>query len=79
MDKLDYFKYDSIWKILFVLGADEYLERLEGKTKKCIKVWSIQKACGPIWREIYGKSKYKKASKNEWTLLSIRILEWHRL
>ena len=26
----------SIWKILFVLGADEYLERLEGKIKKCL-------------------------------------------
>ena len=26
----------SIWKILFVLGADEYLERLEGKIRKCL-------------------------------------------
>jgi hypothetical protein len=26
--------HHSIWKILFVLGADEYLERLEGKIRK---------------------------------------------
>ena len=26
----------SIWKILFVLGADEYIERLEGKIRKCL-------------------------------------------
>ena len=25
-----------IWKILFILGADEYLERLEGKIRKCL-------------------------------------------
>ena len=25
--------HHSIWKILFVLGADEYLERLEGKIR----------------------------------------------
>ena len=28
--------HHSIWKILFVLGADEYLERLEGKIRKCL-------------------------------------------
>jgi hypothetical protein len=34
VDKLDFFKNDhSIWKILFVLGAYEYLERHEGKIK----------------------------------------------
>ena len=27
--------HHSIWKMLFVLGADGYLERLEGKIKKC--------------------------------------------
>ena len=26
----------SIWKILFVLGADDFLEALEGKIKKCL-------------------------------------------
>ena len=26
--------HHSIWKILFVLGSDEYLERLEGKIRK---------------------------------------------
>ena len=26
--------HHSIWKILYVLGADEYLERLEGKIRK---------------------------------------------
>ena len=26
--------HHSIWKILFVLGTDEYVERLEGKTRK---------------------------------------------
>ena len=26
----------SIWKILFVLGAYEYLERQEGKIRKCL-------------------------------------------
>ena len=24
------------WKIIFVLGADEYIERLEGKIRKCL-------------------------------------------
>ena len=28
--------HHSICKILFVLGADEYLERLEGKIRKCL-------------------------------------------
>ena len=28
--------HHSIWKILFVLGADKYLERLEGKIRKCL-------------------------------------------
>ena len=28
--------HHSIWKIIFVLGADEYLERLEGKIRKCL-------------------------------------------
>ena len=28
--------HHSIWKNLFVLGADEYLERLEGKIRKCL-------------------------------------------
>ena len=28
--------HHSIWKIVFVLGADEYLERLEGKIRKCL-------------------------------------------
>ena len=28
--------HHSIWKILSVLGADEYLERLEGKIRKCL-------------------------------------------
>ena len=28
--------HHSIWKILFVLGADEYLERLEGKIRKSL-------------------------------------------
>ena len=28
--------HHSIWKILFVLGANEYLERLEGKIRKCL-------------------------------------------
>ena len=28
--------HHSIWKILFVLSADEYLERLEGKIRKCL-------------------------------------------
>ena len=28
--------HHSIQKILFVLGADEYLERLEGKIRKCL-------------------------------------------
>ena len=28
--------HHSIWRILFVLGADEYLERLEGKIRKCL-------------------------------------------
>jgi hypothetical protein len=32
VDKLDYF--NSTWKILFVFGTDEYLERLEGKIRK---------------------------------------------
>ena len=27
--------HHSIWKILFVLGANEYLERLGGKIRKC--------------------------------------------
>ena len=29
-------KIDSILIFFFVLGADEYLERLEGKIKKCL-------------------------------------------
>ena len=28
--------HHSIWKILFVLGAYEYLERQEGKIRKCL-------------------------------------------
>ena len=28
--------HHSIWKILFVLGANKYIERLEGKIRKCI-------------------------------------------
>ena len=28
--------HHSIWKIIFVLGADEYLERLEVKIRKCL-------------------------------------------
>jgi hypothetical protein len=28
--------HHSFWKNLFVLGADEYLERLEGKIRKCL-------------------------------------------
>ena len=28
--------HHSIWKLLFVLGADEYLERLEGKIRECL-------------------------------------------
>ena len=34
--------HHSIWKILFVLGADEYLETLEGKIGKCfyVKIFS---------------------------------------
>ena len=28
--------HHSIWKIIFVLGAYEYLERLEGKIRKCL-------------------------------------------
>ena len=28
--------HHSISKILFVLGADDYLERLEGKIRKCL-------------------------------------------
>ena len=28
--------HHSIWKILFVLGANKYLERLEGKIRKCL-------------------------------------------
>ena len=44
-------KHHSIWKILFVLGANEYLERLEGKIRKCysfmlkhskITVWNLE-------------------------------------
>ena len=35
--------HHSVYKIIFVLGADEYLERLEGKVKKClifcVKIW----------------------------------------
>ena len=27
--------HHGIWKIVFVLGADEYLEKLEGKIRKC--------------------------------------------
>ena len=37
MDKLDYFKKASqivLVNIFFILGADEYLERLEGKLRK---------------------------------------------
>ena len=36
----------SIWKILFVLGADEYIERLEGKIRKCLpyfRKWKMWK------------------------------------
>jgi hypothetical protein len=29
-------KHHSIWKIIFVFGADEHLERLEGKIRKCL-------------------------------------------
>ena len=32
--------HHSIWKILFVLGANEYLERLEGKIRKCLFFYS---------------------------------------
>ena len=28
--------HHSIWKIILVLGADEYLERLESKIRKCL-------------------------------------------
>ena len=28
--------HHSIWKILLVLGADEYIERLEGKIRNCL-------------------------------------------
>ena len=37
VDELDYFKKASqivLGNILFILGADEYLERLEGKLRK---------------------------------------------
>ena len=27
---------DNIWKTIFVLGSYEYLERLEGKIRKCL-------------------------------------------
>ena len=37
VDILDYFKNASYHlKILFVLGVNEYLERLEGKIRKCL-------------------------------------------
>ena len=38
VDKLDYFKKSIIEfeKNLFVLGADEYLGRLDGKIRKCL-------------------------------------------
>ena len=29
-------KHHSIWKIIFVLGADEYLGRLEAQIRKCL-------------------------------------------
>ena len=28
--------HQRIWKNLFALGVDEYLERLEGKIRKCL-------------------------------------------
>ena len=28
--------HHGIWKIIFVLGVDEYLERLEEKIRKCL-------------------------------------------
>ena len=30
--------HHSIWKILFALGADEHLERSEGKIRKCLHI-----------------------------------------
>ena len=39
----------SIWKILYVLGADEYLERLEGNIRKDLFFHiKIPNAC-PAW------------------------------
>ena len=39
-----------IWKILFVLCADEYLERLEGKIRKCLFFYvKIFKDNSVIW------------------------------
>ena len=29
-------KHHSIWKIIFLLGAAKYLERLEHKNRKCL-------------------------------------------
>ena len=28
--------HHGTWKIIFVLGADEHIERLEGKIRKCL-------------------------------------------
>ena len=51
--------HHSIWKILFVFGADEYLERLEGKIRKClffyVKIFSNNSVTG---QGTWGFKKY---------------------
>ena len=48
VDNLD--THHSIWKILLVLGANEYLERLEGKIRKCLFFYvKIFKDNSVIW------------------------------
>ena len=43
--------HHSIWKIIFVLGADEYLERLEGKIRGCLFFY-VKNSKITVWNEL---------------------------
>ena len=66
--------HHRIWKILFVLGVDEYLERLEGKIRKCLffyvkifknnSVIRYLKSCENLFRFLFQKAQVLCTLKN---------------
>ena len=77
--------HHSIWTILFVSGADEYLERLEGKIRKWI-FFFVKYSKITVWNPFIGFFVYFDLNRNYYSIekmkekiieSEIKIGRWH--